>query len=200
MHLEVLVEELSAEAALSNILPALLGQKHSFRIHPFRGKQDLLTNLPLRLSGYRSWIPEDWRIVVLVDRNGDDCRQLKNNLEAVAHGRHFHTGAGGMPFGLLNRIAVEELEAWFFGDVEALREAYPRIPQTLEHRKGFRLPDRIQGGTWEQLERILKAAGYYPTGMPKIQVARDVSRHMRIDRNRSPSFQVFCAGVRGILT
>jgi hypothetical protein len=31
----------------------------------------------------------------------------------------------------LNRIAVEELEAWFFGDIEALRAVYPKLSATL---------------------------------------------------------------------
>jgi hypothetical protein len=30
-------------------------------------------------------------------------------------------------FQVLNRIVVEELEAWFFGDVQAIRQAYPKV-------------------------------------------------------------------------
>ena len=37
-----------------------------------------------RLRGYRKWVPDDWRIVVLVDRDGDDCRALKERLEGTA--------------------------------------------------------------------------------------------------------------------
>lgn len=52
-----------------------------------------------------------------------------------------------MPFQVLNRLAIEELEAWFFGDVAALHSAYPRVPSTLGRRSRYRDPDAIRGGT-----------------------------------------------------
>lgn len=45
------------------------------------------------------------------------------------------TGAGGAPWQLVNRIAIEELEAWYFGDWEAVRTAYPRIPSTIPNQQ-----------------------------------------------------------------
>ena len=42
MHIEFLVEEPSAEAALKNLVPKISGQDVSFMIHPHQGKQDLL--------------------------------------------------------------------------------------------------------------------------------------------------------------
>ena len=96
----------------------------------------------------------------------------------------------------LCRIAIDELEAWFFGDVAALRTGYPRVPATLASQAKFRDPDRIAGGTWEALERVLRRAGYYPTGMPKVDVARTVATHMDPGRNRSRSFQVLVDGFR----
>ncbi len=56
MHLEFLVEEASAEAALNNIIPKILGEDISFLIHPYQGKDDLLDKLPKRLRGYKKWI------------------------------------------------------------------------------------------------------------------------------------------------
>ena len=103
-------------------------------------------------------------------------------------------------FQILNRLAIEELEAWFFGDIEALVQAYPRVSPTLNRRRGYRDPDAIKGGTWEALERVLKRAGYFPSGMPKIAVARTVSTFMNPDHNSSRSFQVFRDGIRGILS
>ena len=38
MHFEFLVEELSTEAALSNLVPNILEAEHTFAIHPFQGK------------------------------------------------------------------------------------------------------------------------------------------------------------------
>jgi hypothetical protein len=97
---------------------------------------------------------------------------------------------------VLNRIAIEELEAWFFGDVQAITTAYPRVPRTLAEKSKYRNSDAITGGTWEALERTLQKAGYYPAGMPKIEVARNVARYMVPDRNRSPSFKTFIDAIR----
>jgi hypothetical protein len=192
--IEFLVEEPSMEAALGNLLPRALGQTDHFRVHVFQGKTDLLKELPARLAAYRRWLPPDGRIVVLVDRDADDCSLLKARLDELAKAAGLRTrseGAGSCSFQVLNRIAVEELEAWFFGDPEALFRAYPRLPQNLGRRPTYRDPDAIRGGTWEALHRVLRQAGYYPGGMPKIQVARCVSACMEPSRNRSHSFQVF---------
>ncbi|WP_008313064.1 hypothetical protein [Leptolyngbya sp. PCC 6406] len=80
-HLEVLVEEYSAEVALYNLLPKVLPEGVDFKIRSFQGKADLIKKLPQRLKGYRSWIPSDWRILVLCDRDQEDCRELKRKLE-----------------------------------------------------------------------------------------------------------------------
>lgn len=202
MHFEFLVEELSAEAALVNLVPKILEAKHTFAIHPFQGKPDLLANLPARLRAYRSWIQEDWRIVVLIDEDREDCKALKGELEMAARDGGLVTCTskkGQSPFVVLNRLAIEELEAWFFGDVSALKAAYPRIPATLGKKAKYRDPDSIAGGTWEALERELKKAGYYPTGMPKIEVSRNVSLHMDTARNRSHRFKVFVNGLKACL-
>jgi hypothetical protein len=42
---------------------------------------------------------------------------------------------------------VEELEAWFFGDVEAICQADPKVSPHLAKQKGYRDPDAIRGGT-----------------------------------------------------
>lgn len=73
MHLEFLVEEPSAEAALENLLPLMLGAAVTYQIHVHQGKQDLLLKLPARLRGYRRWLPPEWRIVALVDEDRQDC-------------------------------------------------------------------------------------------------------------------------------
>lgn len=196
MHVEFLVEEPSAEAALLNILPKMF-QDVAFGIHPFQRKQDLLGKLLPRLKGYRSWLPEDWRIVVLVDADGEDCGELKAELEEKAETAGLMTksrGIGGA-FQVLNRLAIEELEAWFFGDVEALHEVYPRVSLNLGKKAKYRDPDAIKGGTWEALERELKKTGYFRGGFSKISVAREVSVHMVPERNRSRSFQTFRQGL-----
>ena len=102
-------------------------------------------------------------------------------------------------FQVLNRIAIEELEAWFWGDFEAMRQAYPRLPATLSSRRPFRDSDAIAGGTAEAMERVLQRAGYYKSGLAKTQAARDIARYMQPERNLSKSFQVFREGLISIL-
>ena len=202
MHIELLVEEPSAEAALQELLPKIIGNTATFTIHPFQGKRDLMAKLPGRLRGYSHWLPVDWRIAVLVDTDEENCQELKAQLEQAAQMADLATKSAtlpGMSFQVLNRLAIEELEAWFFGDPEALHTVYPRVPSALTKRALYRDPDAIRGGTWETLERVLKWYGYYPEGLPKITAARNVARHMDPTRNLSPSFQVFRDGLQAIL-
>lgn len=198
MHIEFLVEELSAEEAIRNFVPKIIGPSHTIDVHHYQGKTDLMQKLPLRLEGYRRWLPQDWRIVVLIDEDRQDCKAQKHRLESMARQARFFTKTAPGPrneFTVLNRIAVEELEAWFLGDVEALVAAYPRTPRSLASKARYHDPDNISGGTWEALEQVMKKAGYYPSGLPKVETARNVSMHMEPTRNRSRSFQVFRDGL-----
>ena len=190
-HVEVLVEEPSMEAALRLLLPAML-QRVTFEIHQHQCKQDLLTRLRERLRGYASWIPETWRIVVIVDRDDDECDELKRKLESRAKSAGLRTRsvAGGGTYAVVNRLAIEELEAWYFGDWAAVRAAYPRVSRTIPNKAPYRDPDSIAGGTWEAFERVLQDAGYFKTGWRKIEAARAIAGHMVHGRNRSRSFQV----------
>jgi hypothetical protein len=193
--LMIFVEEISMEAALEQLMPKLL-QDAEFEIFRFQCKDDLLKNLPARLRAYSSWLPPEWAILVLVDRDNSDCRELKQQLEAVAQQSGLSTKTQGSDrFQVVNRIVIEELEAWFFGDWPAVKQAYPRVPDNIPQKSAFRDPDAIKGGTWEALERVLKKAGYFPTGLNKLQCAREVATHMTPDANRSASFQAFVQAI-----
>jgi len=180
------------EAALRVLLRRVLGDL-SFEVYPHQCKDDLLKRLPDRLRGYSSWLPKDYRIVVVVDRDDDDCRTLKQRLEQMANaaGLRSRSSAGGQPYQVVNRLAIEELEAWYFGDWDAVRTAYPKVPDTIPNQAKYRDPDAIAGGTWETFERVLKRAGYYQTGLRKIEAARAIAEHWQLDVNRSHSFRVF---------
>lgn len=193
-HFEILVEEPSAEAALECLMPRLLAGRATFRLHPFEGKHDLLSKLESRLKGYAKYRPPESCVVVMVDRDDQDCEELKEQLEGAAVKAGLKTRSKRSPRGefvVLNRILIEELEAWFFGDVEALVAAYPGVPITLAKKNKYRDPDAVKGGTWEALERVLQTAGHHQGGLAKIQAARDIATHMEPGRNRSKSFRVF---------
>jgi hypothetical protein len=191
-HLEILVEEPSMEAFLRELLPRLLGNDASFEVYPYQCKDDLLSKLPARLRGYANWLPENWRIVVVVDRDDDDCGELKARLEAMAAatGLVTRSTAKGPIYSVVNRLAIEELEAWYFGDWAAVRAAFPRVPETIPAQTKFRDPDAISGGTWEAFERILQKAGYFKGGLRKIEAARSIAAYMEPARNSSKSFLV----------
>lgn len=193
-HFEFLVEEPSMEAFLRALLPRLLPHDRTFEIHPFQGKSDLLGKLEQRLRGYAAWLPSDWRIAVVVDRDDQDCRVLKGQLESMAQraGLRTRTGARNAPWQLVNRIAIEELEAWYFGDWAAVRSAYPRAAENVPRRQALRDPDAIAGGTWEAFERIMQARGYFRGGLLKIEVARAIGAQVELARSSSRSFRVFC--------
>jgi hypothetical protein len=198
MLLHFFVEEESAEAALIELVPRILaGRDFDYEIFVFQGKQNMLKRLPARLKAYAHRPGDDWRIIVLIDRDNDDCLALKRQLEELAAQAGLVTRSRSIAsYQLINRIAIEELEAWFFGDIEAIRSAYPRISGTLDRQTKFRDPDAIRGGTWESLEDVLKP--YHPGGLEKIRAAREIARHMQPDRNRSASFCAFRDALRAL--
>ncbi|MBP1611005.1 MAG: hypothetical protein H6Q04_3240 [Acidobacteria bacterium] len=193
-HIELLVEEPSAEAALIELIPKIIGSRATWAIHPHQGKKDLLNKLPQRLRGYASWLPHNAYIVVLIDEDRENCKRLKQQLENAASDARLSTRnspINGTRIQVVNRIAVEELEAWFFGDAPAIMQAYPGIPPSLSQKAKYREPDAIAGGTWEALERVLQRAGYFKAGLAKIDAARSIARKMDPQQNRSRSFRCF---------
>jgi hypothetical protein len=184
MNLEVLVEEASAKVALELLLPRIAPDVPA-TVHAFNGKPDLLTKLVPRLRGYAHF--DEVLVVILVDRDREDCRALKRRLLRDAR-------TAGIAKRVLARIAVEELEAWLLGDVPALREAFPGVPPTLGQRSRFRDPDAVAGGTAEALLEVLVKAGHQ--GVTKTEAARRVAARMNVEENRSHSFRVFRDGIR----
>lgn len=191
-HLEILVEEPSMEAFLRELLPRMLGNRVSFEVYPFQCKDDLLLKLPNRLRGYYSWLPADWRIVVIVDRDDEDCIKLKQKLDKIVLREGLRTRSNDAAnWQVVNRIAIEELEAWYFGGWAAVKSIYPRVNANIPQKEAFHNPDSISGGTWETFERLMKRAGYFEGGLRKIEAARQLGRLIDWQRNSSLSFQYF---------
>jgi hypothetical protein len=191
-HIEVMVEEASMETALRILVPRVVGPVHC-TFQRFPGKPALLRQLPQRLRALRRMSVADWLALVVVDRDRDNCRRLKARLdhEAVLAGLSTRASNLDGSMAVVNRIAIEELEAWYFGDWPAVVAAYPRVPITIPNRVPYRDPDAIAGGTWESFERILQRANYFPGGLRKIEAAEQIAPHMDPSRNGSRNFQVF---------
>lgn len=192
-HFEFHVEELSMEAFLKAWLPGFLPEDCTLGIYPYPGKHALLRKIGDRLRGYAAWMPPEYRIVVVVDRDREDCADLKSALEHICEsaGLRSRRAAGGPDWQVATRIAIEELEAWYFGDWQAVCTAFPGISAKVPSRAAYRDPDAIAGGTWEAFERILQKRGYFKQGLAKVQAAADIGRHIDPAGNRSRSFALF---------
>jgi hypothetical protein len=193
IHVEILVEEPSAEAALKTLVPKIVGQDVSFALRRFQGKQDLLKRLPGILRGFAARIQwEALRVVVLIDRDAQDCRKLKRHLVAASE-------EAGLPSEfVLHRVVIDELESWFLGDVPALCAAYDRVPKDLDKQARYRDPDDT-GKASRALEDLLRSKGYLRDRLPKVAAAEAITPHMDIENNRSKSFQVFRDGLRRLV-
>jgi hypothetical protein len=92
-------------------------------------------------------------------------------------------------------IAVEEGEAWFLGDLEAIKIAYPKAKSAVLNAY---VNDSICG-TWEKLAdaifsggaKKLTQLGGQAVGVEKMAWAKKISPYMKIDTNQSPSFCYF---------
>ena len=92
-------------------------------------------------------------------------------------------------------LAIEEGEAWFLGDIAAIKKVYPRakdgILTTYQN-------DSICG-TWEQLADaiysggapVLSKQGWHIVGKEKFNWAKKITPYMDVDNNKSPSFNYF---------
>jgi hypothetical protein len=200
-HFELLVEEQSMEAFLRALLPRVLPEGRTFEVHPFQGKSDLFGKLEDRLRGYAAWLPEDWQILVVVDRDDDDCKALKAKMERLGKKTNLATPSTSKHsrWQLVNRIAIEELEAWYFSDWEAVRTGFPRVSANIPLRQGFRNSDAILGGTWEAFERVLQRHGYFEGGLPKIEAARIIGTYFDVSRSNSPSFHALYGAFQSAL-
>ena len=181
------------EAFLREVLPRIIPEDCTFSIHPFQGKHQLLRNLESRLHAYGNWLPDDSRILVLIDRDNDDCEILKQKLEVTLSKANLvsRSKSGTDDWQIATRIVVEELEAWYFGDWNAVQTAYSRVDQRVPDRARYRKTDEIRGGTWEAFEREMKRSGYFTTGLRKVEAARAIGQHINPDHNRSHSFTMF---------
>lgn len=212
MHIEFLVEDSSGARLLQHLVPKLTehgGTSITYRIHSYKGigkipsndsfsttdarKRILLNRLPAILKGYAK-TPGIDAIVVLVDSDRKDCSRFLKELQSIA-------SMSGHP-NTLFRIAIEEVEAWYLGDHEAIKAAYGKA--RLHLLKGYD-QDSVCG-TWELLADIvhpggsaaIKRRGWPLPGQLKHEWAENIGPFLCEDRNVSPSFKKFCEGVRGL--
>ena len=213
MHIEILVEDSSGERLLQVLLPQLLGpqgEPHTWRLHAYKGigripqglvtkadpaKRILLEQLPKLLRGYGK-TPGIDAVVIVLDTDKRDCSAFLAELKAVA------IACNPVP-NTLFRLAIEEMEAWYFGDQDALLAAYPRAKREV---LGKYVQDSACG-TWEMLadavhsggSAALKKAGWPLPGQMKHEWAAKIGPLMDVERNISPSFGKLKDGLRRLI-
>ena len=213
MHFEFLIEDQSGKKALEIIIPKMLDKKHTFRIHPYKGvgripenlkpksgadKRILLDQLPRLLKGFgKAFSNYPTVIIVVCDLDNNDRHEFQSDLTKVLDScnprpnAHFY-------------FAIEELEAWYLGDISAILCAYPRAKTTI--LTGYE-NDSICG-TWELLadaicsggHAALSKKGWQAVGKEKSVWAATISPHMNVDDNASPSFQFLRSRLRSVAT
>ena len=210
MHIEILVEDSSGERLLDAVLPKLLGERdnpHSWRVHAYKGvgripknlnagadpaKRILLDQLPRLLQGYGK-TPGIDAVVVVLDTDKQNCVEFLSELKALA------AGCDPSPRTLF-RLAIEEVEAWYLGDREALTKAYPKANAAVLGR----YTQDSACDTWELLadavypggSAAIKKSGWPVSGRVKHEWAEKIGPLLDPDRNKSPSFRKLRDGLR----
>ncbi len=210
MHFEILVEDQSGKKMLDILLPKIIDTTvHTFIVHSYKGvgripknltatgdasKRILLNQLPRLLSGYgKSFVNFQAAVIVVCDLD-DKClktfrQELCNLLDSCNPKPETRFC-----------IAIEEGEAWFLGDISAIKAAYPKAKDAVLRAY---VNDSICG-TWECLAdalyhggaSLLSTRGWQAVGTEKSQWAEKISPHMDISNNVSPSFAYFCDKLR----
>lgn len=209
MHIEVLVEDSSGERLLAQLLPQILGEQgepHTWRLKAYKGigripkglsakadpaKRILLDQLPRLLQGYGK-TPGIDAVVVVLDTDRRDCKSFLQELKSVAD------QCKPAP-NTLFRLAIEEMEAWYFGDRAALLKAFPRAKRDVLDR----YVQDSACGTWELLAdavhaggvAAIKKAGWPLPGQLKHEWAEKIGPFMTLHQNSSPSFCKFRDGL-----
>ena len=178
-----LLEEPSMRALLDRWLPRLfpgwIDGQH-FQCVPHEGKSDLDRSVARKLAAWR--IPGD-RFVIVRDNDNANCIDVKSRLQSLC-------AQGGRPDTLV-RLACQELESWYLGDLKALAAAFdtPKA-DTPALRKRFVRPDEWHKPSAE-VKRLVP-------GFQKISGARVMGGHLDAAENRSRSLTVFVDGVRRV--
>lgn len=207
MNFEFLIEDKSGKAMLEELVPKIIDTtKHSYNIFSYKGigsipkglktsqdasKRALLNQLPKLLSGYGrtyKYNQKDNAVIVVCDLDQRNKNDFLKELNAVLENTNPAPQASFC-------LAIEEGEAWFLGDLSAIKKAFPKAKENILNTYKN---DSICG-TWEVLADAiysggstkLKQQGYSEIGSQKIAWARTITPYMDVNNNKSPSFNNF---------
>ena len=216
MFVNFLIEDASGKKMLDLLLPKLLPHEQgiAYKVHSYKGvghiptkgivsvdkirARVLLDNLPRIIGGLGKVALKsrfEMVVVVVCDLDRNDFDEFLNQLQGVLQGI-------ANPPPTYFCLAIEEGEAWFLGDMPAIRAAFPQCKVSVLRKYKN---DSICG-TWELLAdavesggaAILKNGGYQVIGAAKCKWAEAITPHMIVDTNKSPSFNFFAKTIRRI--
>lgn len=180
-HLVFMLEEVSMEVCLNQILPKILPNDVTFQVIPHEGKQDLEKSIPRKLRAWNNYEGMEYKFIILRDKDGGDCISLKNNLVQLCSN-------AGRPDSLV-RIVCNELESWFLGDLNAVEKGIGiKNISAMQKKRKFRNPDDLTNAC----DELKKLCGTYQ----KIGGAKKISPYLDLENNSSHSFNVFISGVK----
>ena len=197
----ILVEGSSDIKALEILIPNIIGNgnQYSLNFHPSRGKSQLLKDLPSLLKAYGKTSGEDparaLTVIMICDLDNQCLKTFRQELLAILD------SCDPKPETRFC-IAIEEGEAWLLGDMPAIKIAYPGARnEILEIYEN----DSICG-TWELLADAvfaggsaeLRERGWQAAGREKSMWAEEITPHMNVDANASPSFCYFRDKIRAL--
>ena len=146
-----------------------------------QGKSDLERSFPRKIASWGAVRPP--RFVVMRDNDGADCLRLKRQLGDLVPDRALDR--------VKIRIVVQELESWYFGDLDAVWKAGLVSEISLARHKdkaALRNPDEIR-----HAKRTFKTK-IVPGG--QIELSRSIGPHLSLTENRSKSFHAFIGALR----
>jgi len=208
MHFDFLIEDLSGKKMLTALLPKIIISSNTYTIKHYSGighlpknlkrtpdpkTRGILNNLPKLIEGFGKTYQgygENYKVtlIVVIDL---DSRNKKDFLQVLNKILDSCTSQPSTYFCFM----IEEGEAWFLGDINAIKQAYPKVKQTI--LKSY-IPDSICD-TWELLadaiypggREALKRKGTSYIGREKSNWAKNITPHIDVENNKSQSFQYF---------
>lgn len=165
---------------IDGLIPRILPEGVSFLSIPHEGKSDLEKSIPRKIRSWRDADP-NVKFVIVHDQDSNNCVELKSKLLGLCKGRESD---------VLVRIPCHELEAWYFGDLDAVEAAYDLNLNAVRNKAKYRVPDAIVSPK-QELKKIIPQH-------QQIDGAKRIAKYMDISRNTSRSFQVFVEGIQRI--
>lgn len=209
MHFDILVEDFSGKEALNVLVPKIKADKDTFTVKSYKGvgrlpknlkaskggsgEGVLLNNLPKLIQGYGKTYkgyPDEYKVALIIvcDLDNKCLKEFRTKLDTLLNSCNIKPETRFC-------IAVQEIEAWYLGDLEVVKAAYGSAKVAGLSAKY----DESNHGTWEQLADIifkggaavLSAKSWSEIGEEKSKWARNICPHLDIAKNTSPSFIYF---------